>query len=151
MGGGYRWEIEHLLGDDLEWQDRFDSVSDDLRSALQRPATDGDGTDFALALALGRLSYARRFLVEARDHLEDAVVRAPDQASAARALRFAASIAFAEMKGEAAFALLQASSARASMAGDTRRAPSRWPLQPPSAGVARACFRTRSLTSNSSL
>ncbi len=113
-------EIEQLLGDDLEWQDRFDSVSDDLRSALQRPSTDGDGTDFALALALGRLSYARRFLVEARDHLEDAVVRAPDQASAARALRFAASIAFAEMKGEAAFALLQASSARASMAGDTR-------------------------------
>ncbi len=115
--------MERLVDDDLEWQDRFDSVSDDLRSALQSaPRGQGDGTDFALALALGRLSYARRFLVEARDHLEDAVDRAPDQASAVRALRFAASIAFAEMKGEVAFSLLQAGSRRALMAGDTRTA-----------------------------
>ena len=29
-------DIEQSLDDDLEWQDRFDSVSDDLRTALQR-------------------------------------------------------------------------------------------------------------------
>ena len=68
------------------------------------------------------LSYARRFLVEARDHVEAAIDRAPDDASAVSALRFAAGIAFAEMRGEAAFSLLQAGSARALQTGDTRTA-----------------------------
>ena len=100
--------IEQSLDNDAEWQDRFDSVSDDLRAALQgAPRGGGDGTDFVLALALGHLSYARRFLVEARDHLDEAVLRAPDDASAVPALRYAAGIAFAEMRGEAAFTLLQ--------------------------------------------
>ncbi len=116
-------DIEQSLDDDLEWQDRFDSVSDDLRTALQRaPRTSADGADFALAMALGHLSYARRFLVEARDHVEAAIDRAPDDASAVSALRFAAGIAFAEMRGEAAFSLLQTGSVRALEAGDVRTA-----------------------------
>ena len=116
-------DIEESLDDDLEWQDRFDSVSDDLRAALQgAPPSSGDSTDFALALASAHLSYARRFLVEARDHVEAAIDRAPDDALAVSALRFAAGIAFAEMRGEAAFSLLQAGSARALQTGDTRTA-----------------------------
>ncbi len=116
-------EIEQLLDDGDEWEQTFDSVSDDLRAALQGSGDGpGDGADFPLALGLGRLSYARRFLVEASDHLKAALDKAPDKASAVTALRFAAAIAFAEMKGEEAFSLLQASSANALAAGDTRTA-----------------------------
>ena len=72
-------DIEQSLDEDLEWQARFDSVSDDLRAALQgAPRGAGDGADFGLALALGHISYARHFLVEARDHIDEAVRRAPD-------------------------------------------------------------------------
>jgi predicted ATPase/DNA-binding CsgD family transcriptional regulator len=115
--------IEASLDDAGGWQSRFDLVSDDLRSALQAadPQSSG-GVDFALALALGRLSYARRFLVEARDHLQQAVTRAPDDASAVRALRLAADATFAEMRGEAAFHLLQEAFSRAMSAGDARSA-----------------------------
>ena len=116
-------EIEQLLDDGDEWEQTFDSVSDDLRAALQGSGDGpGDGVDFPLALGLGRLSYARRFLVEASDHLKVALVRAPDRASVVTALRFAAATAFAEMKGEEAFSLLQASSTNALAAGDTRTA-----------------------------
>ncbi len=116
-------DIEQSLDEDLEWQARFDSVSDDLRAALQGAARGaGDGADFGLALALGHITYARHFLVEARDHIDEAVRRAADGGSAVTALRFAAGLAFAEMRGEAAFSLLQASSARALADGDTRTA-----------------------------
>jgi predicted ATPase len=114
--------IEGSLDDD-GWQDRFDAVSDDLRAALRSaPVRCGDGTDFALALSLGHLSYARRFLVEARDHLDDAVGRAPDEASAVTALHVGASATYAEMRGEAAYHLLRAAHTRAMAAGDTRAA-----------------------------
>ena len=114
--------IEGSLDDD-GWQDRFDAVSDDLRAALRSaPVRCGDGTDFALALSLGHLSYARRFLVEARDHLDDAVGRAPDDASAVTALHVGASATYAEMRGEAAYHLLRVAHTRAMAAGDTRAA-----------------------------
>jgi predicted ATPase/DNA-binding CsgD family transcriptional regulator len=120
-------DIEQRLDTDREWQERFDSVSDDLRAALQgTPLGAGEaadaGADFELALALGHISYARRFLVEARDHVDEAVARAPDEGAAVTALRFAADLAFAEMRGEAAFSLLETGSARAFGAGDTRSA-----------------------------
>ena len=116
-------EIEASLDDLGGWRSRFDVVSDDLRAALQAadPQT-SDGVDFALALALGHLTYARRFLVEARDHLHQAVVRAPDDRSAVAALRLAADATFAEMRGEAAYRLLEAAFSRAEATADPRSA-----------------------------
>ena len=116
-------KIEASLDDRGGWQSHFDVVSDDLRAALQAadPQT-SDGLDFALALALGHLTYARRFLVEARDHLHQAVVRAPDDKSAVAALRLAADATFAEMRGEAAFHLLQTAFSRAAATPDPRSA-----------------------------
>jgi predicted ATPase/DNA-binding CsgD family transcriptional regulator len=115
-------QLEQSLDAD-GWQERFDAVVGDLRSALRTPSSFATGTDaFDLALALGHLTYARRFLVEASDHYQTAVARAPDAASAVTALRTAAKAAFAEMRGEVAFDLLHEAFARASGAGDERMA-----------------------------
>ena len=54
-------------------------------------------------MALGHLSYGRRFLVEADQHLHEAVERAPSEESALSALEMAGAVALAEMRGEAAF------------------------------------------------
>jgi tetratricopeptide (TPR) repeat protein len=114
-------ELEQEL-DGVGWQERFDALAGDLRSAV-RAAAVSTGTDaFDLALSLGHLTYARRFLAEARDHFRAAVERAPDEAAAVVALRMAANAAYAEMRGEAAFDLLQEAFARASAAGDERTA-----------------------------
>jgi predicted ATPase len=103
------------------WQERFDAVAGDLRSALRTPRSLSTGTDaFDLALSLGHLTYARRFLVEASHHFEAAVSRAPDEAAAVAALRTGANEAYAEMRGEKAFDLLQKAFVRASAAGDNR-------------------------------
>jgi predicted ATPase/DNA-binding CsgD family transcriptional regulator len=113
-------ELEQSL-DTAGWQERFDAVAGDLRSALRAPDAVASRTDaFDLALALGHLTYARRFLVESSDHFRTAVARAPDEASAVVALRTSANAAYAEMRGEAAFDLLQEAFARASAAGDNR-------------------------------
>ena len=115
-------QLERSL-DVTGWQERFDAVAGDLRSALRTPrslSTDSDAFD--LALSLGHLTYARRFLVEASHHFEAAVARAPDAASEVLALRTAANAAYAEMRGEAAFDLLQKAFVRASTAGDNRMA-----------------------------
>ncbi len=111
-------ELEQVL-DAPGWQERFDAVAGDLRSALRLPRALSSGTDaFELALSLGHLTYARRFLGEASHHFEAAVARAPDAASAVVALRSAANEAYAEMRGEKTFDLLQEAFARSSVAGD---------------------------------
>jgi len=113
-------QLEQSL-DTAGWQERFDAVAGDLRSALRAPRSLSRGTDaFDLALSLGHLTYARRFLVEASHHFEAAVNRAPDAASEVLALRTAANAAYAEMRGEAAFNLLQKAFVRASASGDNR-------------------------------
>jgi len=113
-------QLEQSL-DATGWQERFDAVAGDLRSALRTPRSLSTGTDaFELALSLGHLTYARRFLVEASHHFEAAVSRAPDEASAVAALRTGANEAYAEMRGEKAFDLLQKAFVRASTAGDHR-------------------------------
>jgi predicted ATPase/DNA-binding CsgD family transcriptional regulator len=113
-------QLEQSL-DAAGWQERFDAVAGDLRSALRTPRSLSTGTDaFDLALSLGHLTYARRFLVEASHHFEAAVSRAPDEASAVAALRTGANEAYAEMRGEKAFNLLQKAFVRASAAGDSR-------------------------------
>jgi predicted ATPase/DNA-binding CsgD family transcriptional regulator len=112
--------LEAELDDEATWQHSFDLVADDLRAALKSTAVGSvpDHADHRLALALGHLTYARRFLGEARDHYADAVVRAPDEAAAVAALRTAADAAFAEMLGESAFDLLTTAYERAAAAGD---------------------------------
>jgi predicted ATPase/DNA-binding CsgD family transcriptional regulator len=115
-------QLEQAL-DTAGWQERFDAVASDLRSALRAPAAVSTGSDaFDLALSLGHLTYARRFLAEARHHYEAAVARAPDEAAAVAALRTGANAAYAEMRGEAAFDLLQKAFAQASASGDNRTA-----------------------------
>ncbi len=115
--------IEAVIDDGGDWRPEFDTVADDLRAALRAAQYGaGDGYDYRLALALGHLSYARRFLVESSEHLRDAAVRATTEDSAVTALELAGAEAWAEMRGEAAFYLLRAASNRAEAAGDRRRA-----------------------------
>jgi predicted ATPase/DNA-binding CsgD family transcriptional regulator len=102
------------------WRESFDAVADDLRAAVTNNR--GGQTGFDLAMALGHLSFARRYLAEGRDHLRAAVGLAPDDASAIAALRLAADAAFSEMRGEVAYNLLMESFDRALSAGDTRTA-----------------------------
>ena len=117
-------EIEVALeADDPSWEARFDAVADDCRAALAAaPVGTGDEVDFQLAMALGHLAYAHRFLVEGREHLDTAVRRAPYEADAVRALRLAADAALAELRGESAFALLMDAHTRAMGCGDLRSA-----------------------------
>ena len=102
------------------WRESFDAVADDLRAAVTNAPEGRPGFD--LAMALGHLSFARRYLAEGRDHLRAAVGLAPDDASAVAALRLAAGAAFSEMRGEGAYNLLMESFDRALCAGDTRTA-----------------------------
>ena len=102
------------------WRESFDAVADDLRAAVKGSPVGGAGFD--LAMALGHLAFARRYLAEARDHLRAAVGLAPGDASAIAALRLAAGVEFSEMRGEAAFNLLMESFDRALSASDTRTA-----------------------------
>jgi len=114
-------EIEISLAESRGWRSRFDEVVDDLRGALAfaRPE---EREGFELALVLGHIAYARRFLSEARDHFRQAVAQAPNAELAISALRSSADVAFAEMRGELAFDSLVQASTRAGDAGDNRAA-----------------------------
>jgi predicted ATPase/DNA-binding CsgD family transcriptional regulator len=107
-----------------DWSIGFDLVVDDLRAAIAGATSPGpaESTGFDLALALGHLCYARRFLAEGRDHLNAAIALAPDPSCAVVALRAAARSAFAEMRGQLAFDLLVDASERATIVGDARMA-----------------------------
>jgi hypothetical protein len=96
-------------------------VADDLRAALP-VAPSREDLGFELARALGHISYARRFLSEARDHFAEAVALAPTERLAVGALQSSADVAFAEMRGDLAFEALIEASTRASAAGDRRTA-----------------------------
>ena len=111
-----------LEGGHADWPTDFDLVVDDLRAALAGATVSepGEIRGFELALSLGHLCYARRFLAEGRDHLNSAIALAPDESSAVVALRAAARAAFAEMRGQLAFELLVDASARAATADDAR-------------------------------
>jgi predicted ATPase/DNA-binding CsgD family transcriptional regulator len=115
-------QLEGTL-DSPEWADRFDAVASDLRAALRTPPADAPvHGPFSLALVLGHLAYARRFLVEAREHFDTAVKLAPDAPSEITALRAAAGAAYAEMRGGTAYEFLQVAFARAMEIGDERTA-----------------------------
>jgi predicted ATPase/DNA-binding CsgD family transcriptional regulator len=101
------------------WKPRFDAVADDLRAALSAVTEIGDpALGHRLAMALGHLTYARRFLVEARRHYRTAVDLAPDERAAVQALRVAATAAYAEMRGDLAFEMLMTAHRRAVSEGD---------------------------------
>jgi tetratricopeptide (TPR) repeat protein len=112
------------MDDEGVWQRQFDAVADDLRSARSYADTHDErgGGGFELALTLGHLTYARRFLVEAHQHYASAVRLAPDDLDAAHALREASAAMLAELRAEAAFKLLLEASERARGAGDARGA-----------------------------
>jgi len=105
------------------WEPRFDAVNDDLRAAVSAAVELGDhGPGHGLAVALAHLTYARRFLVEARGHYRTAVDLAPDEQAAVHALRVAATAAFAEMRGDLAFEMLMTAHQRALAQGDAAAA-----------------------------
>jgi predicted ATPase/DNA-binding CsgD family transcriptional regulator len=115
--------MESALDDAVpEWPPEFDLVVDDLRAAIAHATASEPGgiSGFELALSLGHLCYARRFLAEGRDHLNAATALAPDESCAVVALRAAARAAFAEMRGQVAFELLLDAAARAATGDDAR-------------------------------
>ena len=99
-----------------QWRVEFDRCADDLRAALS-VARDDDSAH-RLARSLGHLTYARRFLVESRQHYLTASVRASTGSAAAQDLWDAASVAQVEMRGELRFDLVVAAAERAAAAGD---------------------------------
>jgi len=100
------------------WWAAFDTVADDLRAALGRdPGPAARSVSHQLARALGHLAYARRFMVESREHYRAAAERAPNPGEAACDLRRAADVAMTEGHGAVAFELLLASAQRAAIAG----------------------------------
>lgn len=112
------------IAEDRQWQARFDAIADDLRAALQHYRENGgdEYLGFRLALSLGLLTYARRFLAESRHHLTTAVNRAPDPGSKLLALRTAGDECFAEMRGDEAFNFWQQACEVAKEIGDDRAA-----------------------------
>ena len=111
-------DLERLVDANRPWRSRFDLVADDLRAALD--GTSGPSPALhRLARTLGRLCYARRFLLEARQRFEGAAAHAPDDVAAAVDLRAGADVSMAQHLGEPAFRLLTESARRAAAAGDT--------------------------------
>jgi hypothetical protein len=120
-----RWAAETAAGLEgraeagQQWRPGFDQVADDLRAALAAAADAGPADlGHRLARSLGHLAYARRFLVEAREHYQAAAARAPDPGQGAADLHAAAYVALAAGRGDIAFGLLLAAADRALEAGD---------------------------------
>ncbi|MEV4200531.1 ATP-binding protein [Micromonospora globbae] len=104
---------------DGPWRDDYDLVADDLRAALLGHAPRRHPASHRLARALGRLTYARRFLAEALDYYRRAAVLAGDPAEAARDLRSAADCALIGTEpGTRVLNLLLAAAGQAAVAGD---------------------------------
>jgi len=112
-------DLERQAEAGLPWRAAFDAVADDLRAAVARaPGLDMAGVSHRLASALGHLAYARRFMVEAREHYQVAAELAATPAQAAADLRTAADVAMAGGDGGVAFDLLLTAAQRAAEAGD---------------------------------
>jgi predicted ATPase/DNA-binding CsgD family transcriptional regulator len=99
------------------WQDIFDLVADDLRSALAAAPPGPGDLPHRLARALGRLAYARRFLTEAVTDHRQAAEHARFPTDAAEDLRVAADCALALGDFTEAHVLLLASAEQARVAG----------------------------------
>jgi predicted ATPase len=108
--------LETRRGD--QWQDRFDSVADDLRAALASTAEAPDQAAHRLAAALGSLAFARGYLVESLRHFRAAAARAPSPAQAADDLRRTAECAQVLNDSEQAFSACLEAAEQAVRAGD---------------------------------
>ena len=107
--------VEELLERGASWRAAFDPVADDLRAALAL----ADGAVAArLARSLGHLTFARRFLAEARAHYVHAADCAVDDAQAARDLWSAAWVAQVENNGRLRHGYALAAAERAAAAGE---------------------------------
>ncbi|HEV2375239.1 MAG TPA: helix-turn-helix domain-containing protein [Streptosporangiaceae bacterium] len=99
------------------WRAEFDTTAADLRAALARaPAAQRLGHQ--LACSLGHLAYARRFMVESRQHYWAAAARAAGPDQAVCDLRAVADVAMAEGLGDIAFEVLLDAAEWAETAGD---------------------------------
>lgn len=113
-------DLERRAETGQQWRGAFDAVADDLRAALARNPSPGDGgVSHRLARALGHLAYARRFMLESCEHYEAAAARAPGPLQAAADLRAAADVARTAGHTPAAFDLLLAAAEQAWTAGDS--------------------------------
>ncbi|SCL46534.1 Predicted ATPase [Micromonospora citrea] len=102
-----------------ERRPEFPAVADDLRAALANCPSGPSPLAHRLARALGRLTYAHRFLLEAADHFERAAAFAPTPKDAARDLRSAADcVVIVTNSSPRAFRQLMAAAERAEAAGD---------------------------------
>ena len=108
-------QIEHRLEHGEPWRADFDADADDLRAALGLAV--GDLAP-RLARTLGHLTFARRFLAEARGHYLRAAETEPDIAQAARDLWSAARVAQVENIGQLRYEYGVAAAERAAAAGD---------------------------------
>ncbi|GAB2920380.1 hypothetical protein GCM10027280_04380 [Micromonospora polyrhachis] len=101
------------------WRDDYDLVADDLHAALLGYVGGSGPVPHQLARALGRLTYARRFLAAALGYYRRAAALAPDAATAAQDLRSAADCALIGTEpGERVVELLLACADRAGEGGD---------------------------------
>lgn len=100
------------------WRDIFDLVADDLRAALAAAPPGPGDLPHRLARALGRLTYARRFLTEAVTRHRQAAQHARLPTDAAEDLRAAADCALALGDFKEAYGLLLGSAEQARVAGD---------------------------------
>jgi predicted ATPase/DNA-binding CsgD family transcriptional regulator len=103
-----------------DWATAFDAVADDLRAALARTDPAPDDTAHRLAVGLARLTFARGYFAEAREHYRAASARAGAPAQAVRDLRHAADAAVIVSDGTAALRLLLQAADRAGATGNAR-------------------------------
>jgi predicted ATPase len=108
-------EIEGRLDRGEPWRPDFEADADNLRAALGLAA--GDLAP-RLARTLGHLTFARRFLSEARGHYLRAAEAEPDVARSARDLWSAARVAQVENIGQLRYEYGVAAAERAAVAGD---------------------------------
>ena len=108
-------EIEARLDVGATWRTDFDAVADDLRAALG--LVQGESAA-RLARLLGHLTFARRFMSEARGHYLRAAAATSDDGQAARDLWAAAGIAQSENDGTTVYELVVSAAERAAAAGD---------------------------------
>ena len=112
-------DLERRAETGPNWRGAFDAVAGDLRAALARnPDPQTTEVSHQLARSLGHLAYARRFMVEAREHYQAAALRARGPAQVAADLRSAAYVAMASGHVAVAFDLLLASAEQAAAAAD---------------------------------
>ncbi|MGH9209990.1 MAG: ATP-binding protein [Acidimicrobiales bacterium] len=112
------------------WRVSFDEVADDIRAALDWAADQPDhrAEAQALALALADLAFARNLAGESQQRYEQAAVlssgspHTDDPAAAVAALRSAAGVAHARMRGDDIYRLYRAAADVARRAGDNASA-----------------------------